>query len=353
MLRVSILPLAFALPLLIAMPAAHPAAAQTTIDASGTVLVFPTLVGVGTAEEPLDQLISLANVSNDLVYLRCFYLAAADCSVADGFDLSLTRQQPTQWSVRRGRPIDTADPQCSAQNNSCANAGVDPGPIPAKPDFTGALVCVETNSSGEPLGGNHLVGSLTQTGPLAGDSGHYEAVRLRATEALAEDNVLCLGDQSAAECPVGGHLEPCPASWFLVHDAAVGDDQTSPQESTNIAFLPCDIDLNGANPAELDIRVSVYNEFEQLFTDEVTGSCVGSLNLTDRFSAETLGTPSLQTELTSLDPGKGFIPVASRDRVVAGTGTWQSIELSNLHHQGATANSTDRILLPAPVAVAP
>jgi hypothetical protein len=340
--------LLLALPLLIAMGTAQPAAAQTTIDESGTVLLFPSLVGVGAAADPLDQLISLANVSNDLVYVRCFYLTAADCSVADEFNLSLTRQQPTQWSVRRGRPVDTSDPQCSGQSNSCANAGLDPGPIPAKPDFTGALICVETNSADQPIGGNHLVGSLTQSGPLAGDSGHYEAVRLRATEALVEDNVLCLGDQSGAGCPVGGDLEACPASWLLVHDAAVGDGQTSPRESTAIAFLPCDIDLNGANPAELDIRVSIYNEFEQLFTDEVTVSCAGSLNLTDRFSAETLGTPSLQTELTSLDPGKGFIPVANRDRVIAGTGAWQSIELSNLHHRGVTANSTDRIQLPTP-----
>ena len=49
---------------------------------------------------------------------------------------------------------------CSTVN--CNDAGFDPGRVPpVVPDFQGELKCVEVDSGGAPVGGNHLKGEAS------------------------------------------------------------------------------------------------------------------------------------------------------------------------------------------------
>src|SRR5262249_45625304 len=142
----------------------------------------------------------LTNRTNREAFARCFYV---DGSLTDptqppgpmnpplllisDFILSLTAQQPIQWTVSTGR---VANPTAPA----------DPGAIPpVVTPFAGELKCVEVDASMQPIGGNSLTAEATLLGP-AGDVSKYDAITLQATN-VNSDNVLNLDDVEYSACP--------------------------------------------------------------------------------------------------------------------------------------------------------
>ena len=113
------------------------ALAATTTERPGSILIFPKVVTTGTR----DTVVQITNTGNMPDDLRCFYLNGESCFETD-FSVSLTRQQPTVWSAGAGRRVNPTDNQ----------KGLDPGLIPPlPPNFAGALVCVEVDTSDAPV----------------------------------------------------------------------------------------------------------------------------------------------------------------------------------------------------------
>ena len=173
------------------------AGADVTTERSGSILVFPKVIADGTR----DTVIQISNTSNSLVRAHCFYVNGALWNPSEpqgplnpplwqevDFDIVLTKQQPTLWSVSFGRNVNPFDPTCGpgsgvcieggnsgatcwkpedcdsliCSNISCIGAGFDPGLVPpVVPGFTGELKCIEVDDSGAPLSGNHLKGEAT------------------------------------------------------------------------------------------------------------------------------------------------------------------------------------------------
>jgi hypothetical protein len=133
----------------------------------GSILVYENLEVTETA----DPIITIGNQSNNQVLAYCFYVDAS-CEVAD-FTVQLGRQSELSRSVRQGLP----------------------GEVPQIP-FTGELVCVEIDSGGSPLPGNHLFGS-------------YETDGDPPTMALLLEGLDVDFD---ATLVLGAEYDPCPPS---------------------------------------------------------------------------------------------------------------------------------------------
>jgi hypothetical protein len=187
-----------------ALLAAAPGRAQVSVDAPASILVFPRVVADGAR----DTIIQLSNSGNATVFAFCWYEVAVsnfpvdECLTVD-FTLTLTKQQPTSWVVSSGRLIDASDMQCSlfTPDYDCAGAGFDPGNVPpTTPSFDGSLRCIETDSTGAPLSGNHLTGEATLEDVTTGDVSKYSAIGLRGLEANDGDSTLRIGEEYA-DCP--------------------------------------------------------------------------------------------------------------------------------------------------------
>jgi len=95
------------------------AKAEVTSDLSASVVVWPKVV----SNELRDTVIQIANTSNNLVHVHCFYVDASplfpDQPVHPIFNprrwqetdflLWLTRQQPYHWVASQGRPVNPTD----------------------------------------------------------------------------------------------------------------------------------------------------------------------------------------------------------------------------------------------------
>lgn len=278
--------------------------ADVTSEKTASILIFPKVI----SNAGVDTVIRLVNTSNSLIQVHCNYVDARLFDTVTGlpcerpsltcvplwqetnFDLWLTRQQPTHWSVANGRRVDPTD------GFGVDGSGFDPGHIPPKPDFEGELKCVEVSPSGEPVAGNHLRGEvvvLQSTGDLA----RYSAIGIEANPDLTPSNPLVLdGDVYAA----------CPEKLWLNHDAQGSRGSQFP--ATELTLLPCSQDLENQVPKSVTVQFLVYNEFEERFSASTTVTCYLSTILTDIdaatsptssvFSNAVLGTGVAMTEIT-------------------------------------------------------
>src|SRR5512139_3609399 len=159
-----------------------PCVADTTTERSGSILIFPKVVFDGSR----DTMIQISNTSNSMVYAHCFYVNAVPlCTRSEGdclagtclgecvpqwqevdFDIWLTKQQPTSWAAGLGRVTFPFDNNCLSDlrhpdldNADCYGSGIDPGRVPPVSfPFAGELKCIEVESGGAPISGNHLKG---------------------------------------------------------------------------------------------------------------------------------------------------------------------------------------------------
>ncbi len=357
--------------IILALVVAAPVRADVTTERSSSILFFPKVI----SETPgIDTIIQISNTSNSMVFAHCLYVNAAledistfqPCSIPSAtcmpawqevdFDIFLTKQQPTHWVVSSGRPIDPNDPRCTDTFHDCNNAGFDPGAIPPVAAlFTGELKCVEVDSSGAPINGNHLKGEATIV-TEDGDASKYNAVGVMGLNTLANtnngDNVLCLGGGKTPNCPTGAEYNACPDTLIVNHFAAGASDPVIDEftdgstVTTELTLVPCTEDFEDQVPGQAVVQFRITNEFEELFSTSTTVTCWANFTLesVNRIFLEgNVGSRFLQTRLHPGSPDQsGVLGIVEEFHDLPGH---QSRAALNLHMEGDRPNG-DLIILP-------
>jgi hypothetical protein len=305
-----------------------------TTERPGSILIFPKVINCGTR----DTTIQISNTSNMAAQAKCFYVNGASYNgvqlwqVSD-FNLALTRQQPTHWTVGAGRSTDPTD----------SETGLDPGLVPPQPEcFTGGLVCVEINPGGDPSGANSLKGEATVAQAQADDAGaaqgasKYSAVAIEAIDPDA-DNVLNLDNIEYAACPAGAHLN------FVAEGApdeivtGLGNGANGSAVSTTLTFMPCSMDFENLIPSRTTLAFAFSNEMEEPGSTSTSVECWGSVNVGD-LGADLPGLGTLYgyaritAESGTDDDPVGVVGVANVARV--GSNGAMSTAATNLHFLG-------------------
>jgi hypothetical protein len=351
---------------LLVVTVAAPAFAEVTTERPGSIIVFPKVIASGTR----DTIIQISNTSNSMVHVHCFYVNAAlqdpsrDLAPDNlpiwqetDFDIWLTKQQPTHWVASLGRRPNPLAPECTPDNDECNDAGLAPGRIPPlPPDFVGELKCIEVDSSGAPISGNHLKGEATlvvlATAPTnPGDSSKYNAISIFGLDTNDANNTLCLGGGATPDCKRGAEYDGCPQTT-LMDNFSYG--ATNPQlgESSNVTtqltIAPCSEDFERQVPGVVTVQFLVTNEFEDTLSTSTTVTCWENFELTDVnrvvFSASTAGSRFLQTRMVPATPSdSGFLAVAEEFHHLPGLGAARAA--FNLYTIGERP-TTDLIVLP-------
>jgi len=292
--------------------------ADASTDRGGSIVAFPKVISDGTR----DTLIQISNVSNSVVFAHCMYLDASPdipgepvspdnprrCVERD-FTITLTRQQPTIWRVSTGRVLNAFDmlvgmcdtfDQFGAARQSCP--GIDPGNvINVGTVFEGHLVCVQTDSSGAPIGGDALKGEAfiesVIPGGLDGLISAYNAVSIsQGTDGPDGDEVLQLD---------GSEYAQCPDRLRFTHLAEGGENPAAPQylASTELTLMPCTIDYETQAHPRVTVQFGVWNAFEQFASTSTLLDCWFNESLSDIGS---LWEPDSTTYQTQVRPQDGF-----------------------------------------------
>jgi hypothetical protein len=255
--------------------------------------------------------------------VRCFYLDGQTCLETD-FDLSLTRQQPTFWDAREGRRVNPKDNQ----------AGLDPGLVPPlPPNFAGALVCVEVDTSDAPAVRNQLKGEATiidRSQSFSQNSvSKYNAVAVQGlagpSAANLMNNKLQLDGIEYSACPAAlgvdfnrrgedtvikaignggrclGGVTPgagcnnssqCPGS--VAPPVAPGVCSTSSGKSnafTRVTVVPCNLDFSNVTRANVTLSLGRVDETEISLSGAVPQfGCWASFVIDDAFGGTVLAT---------------------------------------------------------------
>lgn len=361
------------------------AAADITTERSASILIYPKVVfdssGLQTGT-PVDTIIQISNTSNSMVFAHCFYVNAAppDPTRPSGptnlprwqevdFEIFLTKQQPTHWVLSSGRLDDQSDNR-NPCNVDCSGAGFDPGRVPPAGDdpFTGELKCIEVDSSGAPINGNHLKGEAT----IVTTDGRAEVSKYNAVGVLGlntdqnsnnSDNVLCLGGGVSPSCPNGAEYNACPQTVILNHFAenatdpvieALGHGQNGKSSvSTELTLVPCTEDFENQAIPSVVVQFLITNEFEQQFSTSTTVTCWGNFKLNTIgpigriFEFVPLGSRFAQTRMSPAgDDQPGFVGVVEEFHSQPTTSTpIVSRAAANLHGEGARPRG-DLIVLP-------
>ena len=233
------------------------ASADASADRGGSIIAFPKVISDGTR----DTLIQISNLNNAIVFAHCMYLDASPeipglpigpnnprrCQERD-FSITLTRQQPTVWRVSTGRLLNNFDSivgACQdvfifgADRQTCP--GIDPGNvINVGTLFEGHLLCVQTDSSGAPVGGDALKGeAFIESVDAAGLDGlisAYNAISIsQGIDGPNSDSVLQLDGLEYAQCP---------DRLRFTHLAEGAEDPVFPfvTVTTELTLMPCTID---------------------------------------------------------------------------------------------------------------
>lgn len=327
------------------------ALADVTTEKGASILIFPK-VEVAASR---DTIIHIVNTGNAMVHAHCNYVDASLVSVIDGspcgvpsltcvplwqetdFDIWLTKQQPTQWSVRNGRRVDPLD------GFGKPGSGFDPGLVIPIDSFSGELRCVETDDSGAPVAGNHLIGVATLKDGNQ-DVAKYNAVGILGDPNVAPSNPLLLD---------GNTYDACPEKLILNAHAAGTSDLLVPAAAvtTELTLVPCSVDYENQRPTSTTVQFLVYNEFEERFSASTTVTCFLSTQLTSIdspldptrsvFSKNVLGTDALMAEITPVVNNGAVVGLAER-RVNGGARS-----INNIHTMGnlVPANGPDSMTL--------
>jgi hypothetical protein len=303
-----------------------------TTERPGSILIFPKVV----KDTNRNTVIQITNTSNLMAQAHCFYTNGAEFNgiplwqVTD-FTINLTRQQPTQWNVCDGRPVNPGDTLANG------NPGLDPGNVPpVVPGFVGSLVCVQVNVDGGANGANALKGEATigdtnDAGDLVGVS-KYNGVAVRAI-ADDGDNVLNLDNVEYAACPSGAHLNFIPEG---MPDSIVNSLGNGPSAvSTTLAIVPCSMDFENLVPGATQLGFQFRDEMEGgVSVTPIDVICWRALNLGDPQFAGSLPATPFGYARMDVTPGttEGFVAVANVRRVGANGAI--SSAANNLHFQG-------------------
>jgi hypothetical protein len=339
--------------------------ADVTTERSTSILVFPKVI---SNPPVMDTIIQISNTSNSMVYARCFYVNGAPrdprflpssdnpplCQEVD-FDIFLTKQQPTHWVVSTGRRISSFAPDdrpCDQTGfRDCNGAGLDPGTIPPVPDgFTGELKCVEVDSSGAPLNGNHLKGEATIVS-ADGDASKYNAIGIMglntSLNANNSDDTLHMGG-------AGAEYNACPDTVIVNHFAAAADDPVIDEfapggssVSTEVTVVPCTEDFENQIPGTVTLQFLIINEFEEQYSTSTTIICWANLSLgsvNSVFTEAVLGSRFAQTRMHPATPDQPGVLGVMEEFHLPSAGN-ESRAALNLHGEGDRP-AGDVIVLP-------
>jgi len=376
------------------------ARADVTTEKGASILIFPKVRADGT----FDTVIQIANVSNSMVYAQCFYVNATlldavthlpctipsatctpECQETD-FNIWLTKQQPTHWTVSTGRDF---YPPASFGSDGY---GFPPGHVPPMGDsFIGELKCVELDPSGAPTTRNDLKGEATlvavaTTGSnsdqtVTGDVAKYNAIGISGNPNVAPPSPLPLDGYNGDPLDHTTSYGACPAKLILNHVASGAPDMvateltasgvlpggTTSAEFTDLTLVPCNEDFENQIPTAVKVQFDIYNEFENHFSASTTITCFMEVELShidttfsgsgngSVFGYQVLGTDVAQTVITPVNkpdvPTGGLVGIAERITTVTfGTASTTAGRAAyNLHSEGSfiPPNGPDQITLPA------
>ena len=312
--------------------------ADVTTERSASILVFPKLMfdstGLLSDGTSVDTVIQISNTSNSMVFAHCFYLNATpvDASRPVGpsnpaqwqevdFEIVLTKQQPTHWVLSSGRLDDPTDNRSC--KDDCSTAGFDPGRIPpaGSDPFIGELRCIEVDSSGAPISGNHLKGEATLVWGDAQASKYNAIGILGLTDSNNGDSVLCLGGGGGDNCPTGAEYNACPNVLTLNHFAELASDPVvealdhgdSSNVTTELTLVPCTQDFENQVAPPVVVQFLITNEFEAQFSTSTTVTCWGNFRLNTIgnvgriLEVGTLGSRFAQTRMVPATPEDGGV----------------------------------------------
>jgi hypothetical protein len=259
---------------------------------------------------------------------------------------------------------------------------------PVVEDFQGELKCIEVDSSGSPLSGNHLKGEATLVtydvcnpltsvcelgggdctpgDPSAGcdaerfDVAKYNALGILGNDHNNQDAILCLGGAVSDNCPTGAEYNACPQTWILDHMA---DGAESPalgvgsRVTTDITVVPCEENFETQEPTRVTIQFAITNEYEQPFSASTTVECWAEMQLSSInqvFSRGSIGSDFAQTRMRpSAGTASGFLVVSDEryaGAVTTGAGAATTLQTataaSNLQVEGERAGP-DLIVIPS------
>ena len=294
------------------------ARADVTTDQPGSIIIFPKVV----VDASRDTFIQITNTSNMAVAARCNYISYGTCSLTttqhcnadsecplnetcelpcneQGFDIALTAQQPTVWSVADGRT--TGD-----------LPGFFPATVPPQPvGFIGELKCVQIDSSDAPVTSNSLKGEAGIVNGVTGDESVYNAITILGLRQVSPPS--CPPNLPPELCPpsnvwelpldmtpsVAGHYNACPNTLVFNHFVEGATDSfTGATVNTELTLVPCTEDLEDQLPTHGRALFTMTNEFEQSLTGSVNFNCMintSLINMSSNFGA--LGTVFAKTRI--------------------------------------------------------
>lgn len=311
---------AVALGVCIGGPTAAHAGAEP--DRPGSILIFPKVVNA----DGRDTTIRIANTGNSTLEMRCYYLTGSNCSSTD-FDIVLTKQQPTQWTVSQGRYVNIFDTFGSS------GAGFDPGLIPPVPSgFEGALICVETVED-VPVPQNKAKGeAILHDASGSSSTSTYNAIAVTSGNgANNADNFLALNGSEYSQCGTTHRIDFIPEG---MEDPVFG---TGSDVVTNVTVLPCDLDLSRRAPTGVVLNALFWNELETMTSGGRSFSCWDSFSIDPAPLA-----PATTFATVQYSSSRPVVMVVESFHSDASTGTVSSAA-RNVHRTGAGANATIRL----------
>jgi len=332
--------------------AAGAARADVSVDEGGTILMYPKVISANGR----DTIIQMTNTGNTLMHVHCYYTDARprDPRFPPGptnpplwqevdFYLWLTRQQPTSWRVSQGRSLNPLD-----------GGGLDPGSIPGvSSGFTGELVCVEVDSSGNPISANRLEGTATLISTGTGDASRYSAIGIQAGPMAGENGRTLQLDNE--------HYNSCPNTLILNHFAAnapspvVGppDDFGACANGcpirTEVTLIPCGRDYENQDAGRSTVSLLIYNEFEERFSGSIAVDCWANVTIGGSMSYTVLGSLTAHTRLTPVSTTGGVVGIAeethTNDASVVSRTAWNLQTEGSFYDPGAGREVVDEIVL--------
>ena len=322
---------------LFALIHAPEAGAQPTTGVPSSILFFPKIVADSTG----DSLIQLNNSSNSIVAARCFYISS-DLLEID-FRLFLSGAQSTHWTASEGRLVDPDD-DCLIDGElvgDCSGAGLDPGLIPPLPaDFRGQLLCVQTDISGIPIGGNNLFGTVTFLQRNSASVSKYQAIGLKGSELAGTT-----GNSLPLEGGPAGQYAACPESWVLSH--GTDTDEGPERRRTCLTVASCSFDLETQTANTATVELSATNELGDTFSTFTRFDLwqeICPADLSPFFAARSSGANQVLTRVRPAPNSPGVVVIAETTHTLKVDGS-SSISATNPQSVGAL-EVADEIVLP-------
>jgi len=181
------------------------------------------------------------------------------------------------------------------------------------------LLCVEIDSNGSPISGNHLKGEATLKSLETGDVSKYSATAIIGHENVgATGRDLQLDNDQYNSCPntlllsffANGVTDPVIQQY-----GACVDDLCSIR--TDLTLVPCQRDYENQVPGTVNVSFFTFNEFENRFSTTTTVTCWLNEDLSEigsglPFEPNVLGSLTGYARISPVGNSGGLLGVAEQ-----------------------------------------